>query len=450
MKNYRKVVISMLIAMLLLMLSFTIHADDLSLNVTPSVNSVTSGSVIKLTYKADIELYGATANVKYDDSVLELVDITSSVQWFEGMISSDGKSVAYWYNINHPEVSSKTMFTLHFEVKSGVYSVDELLVRLEKIQGTNLDTKTVTSPDFEWRYDICRNHVWQVVSQTNATCTTDGIKNYKCANCSETKNNEVWEVKLGHDYKDTVVAPTCTEEGYTKHDCTRCTSSYKSDIVEALGHKYEAKGTTTTCGKLGETTYTCSVCQNSYNIQDTEKPAHKYETQTTPSTCKTLGKDIHTCKECGDIKVEDHQQYGVHVYENKITPPTCTEKGKTVVVCSVCGDVSGEYDINETGHSFSEWKIEIAATSNKEGIAKRSCEICEHSETQKLNKLIDDNAGGEATSDDVKSPGGNNQDSGIPTWTIILIVILVIGILLLLGLLIATYLTFQKKREARK
>ena len=60
-----------------------------------------------------------------------------------------------------------------------------------------------------------------------ADCTTDQT----CTVCGI-----VLIGQLGHDYKDTVTAPTCTEKGYTTHTCSRCNDSYTDGETDALGH----------------------------------------------------------------------------------------------------------------------------------------------------------------------------------------------------------------------
>jgi hypothetical protein len=141
---------------------------------------------------------------------------------------------------------------------------------------------------------------------------------------------------------------------------------------------------------------------------------------------------------CGNVKVDEHTEHTAHKYESKVTAPTCTENGKTELVCSVCNDIDkgSEFPINSTGHDFSEWKTEIAATIEKEGIAKRTCNACGEAETKKLEKLIS-----------TPSTVINNEEENTPSWQIILIIILTIGVVVLLILLIVTYFTFKKKRE---
>ena len=48
---------------------------------------------------------------------------------------------------------------------------------------------------------------------------------------------------LGHEYKETVTAPTCGEKGYTTHTCTRCGDIYKDNYTDPTGeHVYDDDG----------------------------------------------------------------------------------------------------------------------------------------------------------------------------------------------------------------
>ena len=112
-------------------------------------------------------------------------------------------------------------------------------------------------------YTNALGHSWDEGSVvTNATCTGEGVKEYRCtrcgyhrldaisaeghipgsaATCTEpqlcTRCGAVLEKALGHDYKSEVKAPTCTEMGYTVNTCTRCGDINKSDYTEPTGHK---------------------------------------------------------------------------------------------------------------------------------------------------------------------------------------------------------------------
>jgi len=112
-------------------------------------------------------------------------------------------------------------------------------------------------------YTDALGHSWdEGTLVTNATCTGEGVMEYRCvrcgyhriegneaaghvpgtpATCTEpqlcTKCGAVLKNALGHDYKSEVTDPACTEMGYTTNTCTRCGDTNKSDYTEPSGHK---------------------------------------------------------------------------------------------------------------------------------------------------------------------------------------------------------------------
>ena len=112
-------------------------------------------------------------------------------------------------------------------------------------------------------YTDALGHSWdEGTLVTNATCTGEGVMEYRCtrcgyhriegneaaghipgapATCTEpqlcTRCGAVLKNALGHDYKSEVTPPTCTEMGYTTNTCTRCGDTNKSDYTEPTGHK---------------------------------------------------------------------------------------------------------------------------------------------------------------------------------------------------------------------
>ena len=133
---------------------------------------------------------------------------------------------------------------------------------------------------------------------TNATCTVEGVMEYRCtrcgyhrldadpadghipgapATCTEpqlcTRCGAVLKNALGHDYKSEVTAPTCTEMGYTTNTCTRCGDSNKSDYTEPTGHKpgdwiIDKEPTTDSEGSKHKE---CTVCGEKLEAQPIEK-----------------------------------------------------------------------------------------------------------------------------------------------------------------------------------
>ncbi len=104
-----------------------------------------------------------------------------------------------------------------------------------------------------------------IENKVDPTCTEAGSYDEAvyCTVCGEElSRTKVTVEALGHDYTETVTAPTCTEQGYTTHTCSRCGDSYVDTYVDALGHDWGAWTVTTapTCTLEGEKTRTCSRC----------------------------------------------------------------------------------------------------------------------------------------------------------------------------------------------
>lgn len=148
-------------------------------------------------------------------------------------------------------------------------------------------------------YTDALGHSWdEGTLVTNATCTGEGVMEYRCtrcgyhrldadpadghipgapATCTEpqlcTRCGAVLEKALGHDYKSEVTAPTCTEMGYTTNTCARCGDTNKSDYTEPAGHKpgdwiIDKQPTTDSEGSKHKE---CTVCGEKLETQPIEK-----------------------------------------------------------------------------------------------------------------------------------------------------------------------------------
>lgn len=136
---------------------------------------------------------------------------------------------------------------------------------------------------------------WSSHSFTNwvpagdATCTKDGTENAKCSNaqCSASTSRNAPGSALGHDYVETVVAPTCEGIGYHDHTCTRCGDSYHDNEKSQLGHSYGA------WVRNDDGTHT-SACTRS----------KCYNSNTAPCSSTTIvvgGRKLTLCPVCGYI-----------------------------------------------------------------------------------------------------------------------------------------------------
>lgn len=67
---------------------------------------------------------------------------------------------------------------------------------------------------------------------TEATCTEAGIKKVYCTDESCGKYETVSIAARGHQYTETIIAPTPTAQGYTEHTCSACGDSYKDNYTD--------------------------------------------------------------------------------------------------------------------------------------------------------------------------------------------------------------------------
>ncbi|MGN0534317.1 MAG: leucine-rich repeat domain-containing protein [Eubacterium sp.] len=91
------------------------------------------------------------------------------------------------------------------------------------------------------------------ISNNDFSCTQDGTKTAECDNaCGETDTVDDTGSATGHNYTQTVVAPSCTAQGYTEYICENCGDLYKSDYTDALGHSFsnDEKYCLNGCGEI--------------------------------------------------------------------------------------------------------------------------------------------------------------------------------------------------------
>ena len=192
---------------------------------------------------------------------------------------------------------------------------------------------------------------WEIDKQ--ATCTEDGIKHKECTVCHKKLVTEVIE-SLGHDLvHHEKEDPTCTEKGHKAYDtCTRC-NYITYEKLPATGHTESEWiiDKQATCMKIGIKHKECTVCHEKL---DTE-------------VIESLGHDlVHHEKE----------------------DPTCTEKGhKAYNTCTRC-DYTTYEELPATGHTESNWIIDVDATCTETGSKHKECTVChEKLDTEVIESL---------------------------------------------------------------
>ena len=289
----------------------------------------------------------------------------------------------------------------------------------------------------EKHFNFCR-HEMTKTEAVAPTCTASGAPElWTCGLCGlvflDAKGAQIASSAdltipaLGHDYADTVTAPSCTEQGYTTHTCRRCGYSCTDSFVDAAGHdirlQNERHATETASGYTGDKV--CAVCGELFELrQPTELrnavdpsctevgysgdeiiigsdetvqqgeilPAlgHAWSDWTVdkPATETAEGVETRTCSVCGATESRSIQKLPhVHKYTDTVTKPTCTKDGYTTHTCSECGYSYNSMWTLPTGHSWGAWKVKTAATETAEGVDTRICSVCGITETRSTPKL---------------------------------------------------------------
>lgn len=247
------------------------------------------------------------------------------------------------------------------------------------------------------------------------TCTTPGVKIYKCATCTDTD-----EVNVTAEHKEKILSKqeaTCSQEGYIFYTCEECHKDWH-DTFEKLPHTEQPlPSKAATCNETGLTAgKKCSVCQevlvkqvvlaklehvwrdvsakaatctangnNAYkecNLchatlnKEIIPAAHDFSqnpnkcakcgarnpgcqhtnasiTTTKEATCKATGTQTFKCNDCGDTYVETLPKLDYHNYVNG----TCTWCQKEA--CS---------------HNYT--TVTAEATCTEKGYTKTYCTIC--------------------------------------------------------------------------
>lgn len=147
-------------------------------------------------------------------------------------------------------------------------------------------------------------HTWKETIVKEPNCTTEGLKNYICENCGETKQETL--PALGHDYAEEWTIDkeaTCAEPGEKSHHCTKCNNRTDITVIDPLGHAWKETIQKPTCTEGGLKVYTCENCGDTK--QET-LPAlgHDYSKEWTidkEATYYEDGSKSHHCSRCDDI-----------------------------------------------------------------------------------------------------------------------------------------------------
>lgn len=227
-----------------------------------------------------------------------------------------------------------------------------------------------------------------------STCTTDGVIEYKCADCgysyTETNANDTAHHKF---VETTVKAATCSDNGIKANVCSVCGVYEKGSIesIDKTGHSYGdwKVYTPATCAGEGVEVRKCSAC-GAEEYRKTAKIAHNFgEATVVPATCTAGGYSYHTCSMCGLIEIFDLTEKTEHNLITTTVAPTCVSIGYTETKCSDCGYNVVE-QIPATGeHTWNKWTKTQDATCISKGVEERTCSVCNKTEYRFTDMLTE-------------------------------------------------------------
>ena len=182
-------------------------------------------------------------------------------------------------------------------------------------------------------------------------------------------NAECAEHKYGDWITDT--AATCTTDGAKHRVCKKC-GAVENGVIEKLGHNYSAEWTIdkpADCKDSGEKSRHCTRCDartDIIGIPSTGEHAYGEWQTVRAATCTEEGERIRYCLGgCGTSEEVVTAPLG-HKYVDTVVKPTYTAKGYTHHECSVCGD---SYNDSETA------KLTLAAVGGFKVKTKDSTSI---------------------------------------------------------------------------
>ena len=263
-------------------------------------------------------------------------------------------------------------------------------------------------------YEAALGHAYQSSIIREATCETPGKTLDICQRCGDTKETTIPQGE--HEFSTSTIAATCTSPGYTLRECAVCGERHIEDITPALAHNYVSKTTPATCEGGGKTIHLCEGCGSSFITDYTSPLGHSWDEgkEITDATCTGEGMTEYTCVRCGATRLEGDPAAGHvpgapatciepqlcekcgavienalgHDYQEEVTAPTCTEMGHTTYTCSRYGDTYDGAYTDPTGHTPSDWIVDVEPTTGSEGSRHKECTVCgEVLETEELEQL---------------------------------------------------------------
>ncbi len=176
------------------------------------------------------------------------------------------------------------------------------------------------------------DHSWDAgVITTAATCETDGVLTYSCANCDATKEEAI--PATGHSFDSGVIttAATCEAEGVRTYSCTKCDAT-KEEAVQATGHSFGSGVvmTAATTSASGLMKCVCAVCGKEY----TDVIA-KLESEAVGTTIKDASGNTYVVTAAGSSATVTITKASSSASGKVTIPATVTVNGATYTITAI-------------------------------------------------------------------------------------------------------------------
>ncbi|MBO4572404.1 MAG: hypothetical protein J5762_01355 [Clostridia bacterium] len=301
------------------------------------------------------------------------------------------------------KVEPGTPVTVSIELKSAALPLDEYVIfhihdgkATQIIPTVDGDKLTFTVEDFSvFIIAPKHHHTEELVVDTPATCTEDGVGHTVCKACGETVKESEVVPATGHAWGEweTVAAPTCVADGSKERTCTVCEET-ETAVIPAAGEHTPGEwivDAAATCTAEGSRHQECTVCHSTIATETIPALGHIYGewTVTKAATCNESGLKERECSACGAKETEVISATGEHTPGEwkEDVPATCEKEGVSHQECTVCHTIIATGTIPATGHTFGEWKTTKAATCTETGLKERTCSKCGGKETETIPAL---------------------------------------------------------------
>ena len=214
-------------------------------------------------------------------------------------------------------------------------------------------------------------HVWDGGEITAAaTCTSTGVKTYKCTveGCNETYTETI--EKTAHSFTGAFVK---VEGGKHAHKCANCeavdtANAVDHDFVEDTSRRVDA-----TCHSDGIKYMVCSACHEETTEAITDRPAHTF---TGVFVKVEGGKHARKCANCEAVDTANAVDHDFVEDTSRRVDATCHSDGIKTFVCSDCHEETTEAITERPAHTFTgDWvKVDDETHTHK-------CANCEAVDT---------------------------------------------------------------------